>query len=106
MELHDQVWTILLIVGGAMLTLAVAWGAALTRQKHMSKDIEEISEKLDKSNVIREALKKEYLTVESHKLLCSNNTFEIKAHVSEVVETMGTTLVDKIENIIKTNGMT
>lgn len=85
--------TVLLIIGGALLTLAVAWGAVLTRQKSMGKEIDDLKDK-------REVLKKEYLTEKDHDLLCLNNTLRFEAHVTRVVEAMGDTLVGKIENII------
>ena len=87
------------IVGGvvvivlALLTLAVAWGTVLTRQKDMKEDIDELK-------TTRESLKVEYLTEKDHRLLCKNSTLRFEKHVTTVVNNMGKELVEKIEAIV------
>ena len=88
-EWHD-ILIVMIPVVLALLALAVAWGSTTTRQKSMSKDIDEIETNL----------KKEYLTVEGHKLMCENTSLRFEKHVTKVVDAMGKTLVKKIENII------
>ena len=82
-----------IIVVIALLTLAVAWGTVLTRQKNMKEDIGDIVKK-------REQHLKEYLTEKAHVQLCKNSTLRFENHVTKVVNAMGDTLVGKIETII------
>ncbi len=86
----SEILIIVVPVGLALLALAVAWGATLTRQKSMREDIDEIETNL----------KEEYLTEKDHTSLCEINTLRFEQHVTKVVNEMGDTLVEKIENII------
>ena len=86
----SEILIIIIPVGIALLALAVAWGQTITRQKAMSKDIDEIEVNL----------KKDYLTEKDHTLLCENTSLRFEKHVTKVVNEMGDTLVQKIENII------
>ncbi len=89
----SEILIIIVPIGLALLALAVAWGATLTRQKTMTKDITELENKLDESD-------DKFLTIEGHKLICENNALRFEKHVTTVVTAMGDTLVEKIENII------
>ena len=89
MTLHDTL-IIIVPVGLALLALAVVWGATTTRQKAMGKDIDEMENNL----------KKDYLTIEGHKLMCENTSLRFEKHVTKVVNEMGDVLVLKIEKII------
>ncbi len=89
----SEILIIVVPVGLALLALAVAWGATLTRQKTMAKDITELENKLDESD-------DKFLTMEGHKQLCENNALRFELHVTQVVKEMGDTVVEKIENII------
>lgn len=91
---------VVVVIVLALLTLAVAWGTVLTRQKDMKEDIDELKGHMSDSDSIREGLKIEYLTEKQHDLLCLNTTLRFEKHVTKVVNDMGEKLVKKIEVIV------
>jgi hypothetical protein len=95
-----DVLIVVIPVGLALLALAVAWGSTLTRQRTMVKDITDLEDRVDNSDLVREGLKKEYMTEKQHVQLCLNNTLRFEAHVTKVVKQMGDTLLEKIEVIV------
>lgn len=103
----------------ALLALAVAWGALLTRisvmrkslhsmpgrfakiQADIQKDVADLELRIDKFTNTREKLKKEYLLEKDHDLMCSNAMLRLEAHVTAAVNRSHKNILKEIKELIK-----
>ena len=70
-----------------------------------SKRIDAVEDDITESNLIREGLKREYLSEEMHKIVCAKNQAETKLHISEVAKDNREVMLEAIEKnlVVVTN---
>ena len=102
----------------ALMALAVAWGALLTRisvmrkslhsmpgkfakiQQDIKEDIDEVDLRVDKLINNREKLKKEYLLEKDHGLMCDNAMLKLERRMKLVIDNSHKNLLKEIKIIL------
>ena len=62
-----------------------------------SKRIDKVENDMDESNLIREALKRDYLRQDFHKVICTGTQDKLKLHVSKVAEENRKVMLEAID---------
>jgi len=69
-----------------LLVLAVAWGKYAGKAKEHDEDIGRLYEKFKENDIVRNDLKKEYLSDAQHELKCKVATMEIKQDIRDTAD--------------------
>ena len=69
--------------------------------EHMKDSVNVAHDRINEGKQARENIRKEFLTEEKHALLCSNNTHEIKKHISEEIKRLSENLLAAIIGLEK-----